>query len=71
MNKNIVLGEKEEAVKGIIEKVVLGVESEVRSFDLPVYEIDLPKKVLHELSVFEGDKIKFVAENGRVYIEKA
>lgn len=64
---------KNKAVKEAGEKTKnqLGHDVDIREIPMTILEIDLPEDVLMTLNVSIGDKLRFVEENGRVYIEKA
>ena len=62
MNKNILLGEKEEAVEG--KKYIIPVEHS--------FEIDLPKEVIDALKLESGDTILFYQDDdGQILLQKA
>jgi len=55
-----------------IQRAILEDDVEIRECSIPIYEIDIPSSVLGTLSVNpERGRVRFVEENGRVYIEKA
>jgi len=43
---------------------------EVREQCIPHYEINLPYQILNTMRLEEGDTIRFIEENGRIYLEK-
>jgi len=55
-----------------IQRTILEEDIEIREIGIPIYEIDMPGSVLAALDVNpEIDSVRFVEENGRVYLEKA
>jgi len=68
--KTINVGEEAEEEK----RIMLSTGCAVNEFPKITYEIEIPEIVLVELgmSFIKGnDKIQFIKENGRVYVEKS
>ena len=71
--QKVVVNEMKEAEE---KRVVLGGTCEVLESTLPRYEVEIPEIVLVELGLDVDkdpikDQIKFIQENGRIYLEKA
>ena len=53
------------------EKINIMGTCNVYSRELPTWEMDVPGGVINHLEIHRGDRINFIEENGRIYLEKA
>jgi len=72
------MSEEKIVIEGDVEageesRVRLSGPCEINEFPITTYEIEIPQIVLNELGIlfYKEEKIQFIKENGRIYVEKA